>query len=264
MKNTPLVLSIAAALLVCVWLLRKPEQLPSTEAALPTSPGADSRQQAATVPGMTVNSSSKETKPDADTPSSSYQAWIDVRTASRVISQALDPATDEPVGTIKIGSSIGTLGETPPFYRFKLKTTKHPILLGDKDDRHRFIRRVTSVHQDEKGVFLKPEIAVVYPRTLGLGGFVFRKDEGQITQLGVIIPDIKVPESGDPTSLGWSTQIRIADREITADELATAMPQQLSPDTVLVMPTHHGPSPETARVLWLALDANGSFAVARK
>jgi len=193
----------------------------------------------------------------------SHQAWIEARSASIAITQAVDPATEEPVGTIKLGGASGTLGETPPFYRLQLKTAKHPILLGDKDTRHHFVRQVTSVHVEANGLFLEPEIVVNYPRSASLGGFVFRKEEDQITQLGLIIPDVKVPEGDDPTSARWASYIRIQDRELSAEDLAKAAPQPLGPDTVLVMPTQPGPTPATARVLWLALDANGSFAVVR-
>ena len=57
--------------------------------------------------------------------------------------------------------------------------------------------------------------------------------------------------------------IRIRDREISTEDLAKAMTQPLGPDIVLLMATKTTPPPATARVLWLALDANGSFAVAR-
>ena len=262
MKKTALLILLTAAVLGCVWLLWKPEQPTLDEAALSTPPVVTTRQTVPIVPANPVGSSSSDTKSAAGVSMPLHQAWIDARAASVAITQSVDPVTDEPVGTIKVGSASGSLGETPPFYRLQLKTAKHPILLGEKDTRHHFVRRVDSVHAVGGEVTIVPEIAVSYPRSASVGGLLFKRDDTEISRIGIIVPQIRVPPGDDASATQLATSIRVGNHELSAEDLAKATSQPIGSDTVLVVPTQTTPLPTTARVLWLALDANGSFAVA--
>jgi len=262
MKKTSLIL-IATLASMGIWLLFKFGQTIVAGVVLSAPSVPVARQEVQVESAKMDGLSGIGAKPSFVIVSSSDEAWIVDRSASIEISQAVDPVTDEPLGTVKLGGATGVLDETPPFYRFQLKTAKNPILLGVKDTRHHFVRHVTSVHVKENDLFLRPEIGVNYPRSASLGGFVFRKHEDQIAQLGVIIPDVTVPEGNDPTSSQWATSIRIADREISAENLAEAVVQPLGQDIVLVLPTQSEPLPAKARILWFALNENGSFVVER-
>ena len=261
MKKTSLLILLAAAVLVGVWLLRNSDMLTSPDVALPTQPLPTTRPRAAIIPAKAVESSSGQAKLDAVASTPLHQAWIEARSASIAITQSVDPATSEPIGTIKLGGASVSIGETPPFYRLQLKTAKHPILLGEKNTRHHFVRRVDGVHAVGGELALVPEIAVSYPRSASLGGLLFKQDDTEISQIGIIVPDVRVPGGDDPTATQWATSIRIGNHELSGEDLARAVSQPLGTDTVLVMPTHTGSSPATARVLWLALNGNGSFAL---
>jgi hypothetical protein len=222
------------------------------------------RQAEPIIPANIAKAPVGETRPDAEDAEQLDQAWIEARSASIIISQPVDPVTRVTTGTIQQGGVVAALGETPPFYRVQLKTSKNSILLGDKDTRHHFIREVTAVRH-EKGVLeLEPAISVSYPRAALLGGFLFKREENEISQIGVIIPELKFPEGYVPMDAQAKIHIRIRDRELSTEDLAKAVSQPLGPDTVLVMPTNTTPPPASARVLWLSIDANGSFIIARK
>jgi hypothetical protein len=261
MKKTALLILLTAAVLGCVWLLWKPAQ-PTLNAVLPPPPVEATRQTGPIMPANSAGASESETRPEAEDAGQLDQAWIEARSASIIISQTVDPVTREPNGTIQQGGAVAALGETPPVYRVQLKTSKNSILLGDKNTRHHFIRWVTVVRSERGVLELEPAISVSYPRAADLGGFLFKREENEISQIGVIIPDVKFPEGYVPMDAEAKIYIRIRDREISTEDLAGAVSQSLGPDAVLLMPTQTTPPPTTARVLWLALDDNGSFAVA--
>lgn len=256
MKKTTLLILLTSAVFGCVWLLRNSDMPSSPDIALPTT-----RHHAPIIPAKADESSRSEPKPGTWVPLALDQAWITARSASIEINQSLDPVIGEPVGSIRLGGVSIALGETPPFYRLQLRTARHPILIGDKDTRHHFIRRVDSVQPWGGSLALQHQINVSYPRSASFGGFVFKQDHAEISQIGIIVPDVKVPAGDDPSATRWATSIRIGNHELSGEDLARAVSQPLGTDTVLVMPTHTGSSPATARVLWLALNANGSFAL---
>jgi len=261
MKKTTLYILITVAVLSSVWLLWKPARL-TLNTTLPTPPEATIQQTGQIMPASTIGVSKSAIRSDAQDTAQLDQAWIEARSASIVIAQTEDPVTREPNGTIQQGNAVGALGETPPFYRIQLKTTKNSILLGDKDTRHRFIRTVTVVRSEKGFLDLEPAISVSYPRAADLGGFLFKREENDISQIGIIVPDVKFPEGYVPMMDEREIYIRIRDREISAEDMAKAITQSLGPDIVLLMPTKITQLPTKARVLWLALDVNGSFAVA--
>jgi hypothetical protein len=194
---------------------------------------------------------------------SAETAWLNEHSAGIVVNQTQQGKLQYP-GSIKVGGVVVDLGETPPLIHHQLKAKAGSILLGKLDDRHSYQRHLGIVRLNEGRPQVSYEVSFSYPRSATNGGLVFKRSEAEISQLGIIIPEIRVPKGADANAPQWAMSIRIGSRELNAEDLAKAMPQPMGPDTVLVMPTHPGPPPATARVLWLALDANGSFIVARK
>lgn len=200
---------------------------------------------------------------DSSIRTGSAEEWLRAHDAGIVIQQNGELNR----GAIRIGSIQGDLGETPPRYHHQLKAGKFQILLGEEDDRHLFQRYISTVREEQGALIHTIVVSISWTKwapRISLGGFIFHKDEDNIEQIGILLPEIEVPPGDDASRPRWATTIRIGNHEISAEDLAKAMPQPLGPDIVLVMPTHPGPPPATARVLWLALDANGSFVVARK
>lgn len=251
-KKTAILILLTVATLGCVWLLWNsaqptltiPLRLPSEDAT---------RQTERIIPANTAGGSGSEAKP-AGARQLDNKAWVEGRSASIIISQTEDPITREPNGTIKQGDKVGALGETPPFYRIQLKTAKNSILLGERNTRHRFTRIVTIVRPERGFLELEPAISVSYPREADLGGFLFKREENEISQIGIILPDVKFPEGFVPMMDQKEIYIRIRDHEISTEELAKAISQPLGPDMVLLMPTKPTPPPAKVRVLWLTLD----------
>lgn len=194
---------------------------------------------------------------------SAETAWLNKHSAGIAVNQTQQGKLQYP-GSIKVGGVTVDLGETPPLIHHQLKAKAGSLLLGELDDRHSYQRHLGMVRVTEGRPQVSYEVALSYPRSSTIGGLVLKRNEAEVSEIGIIIPEIRVPAGDDATAPQWAMSIRIGNRELSAEELANAKPQPLGTDTVLVMPTHPGLSPKKARVLWLALDANGSFVVAHK
>ena len=196
--------------------------------------------------------------------SSVVDSWIQEHSADISFIQSPDEAGD-PVGTVTIGSITGDLGETPPFYKYQVKISELPFLLGTYDERNSYSRRANSFLIEGKHMYDGPSICVTYPRGFmpynGLkscGGFVFRKDKKNISEIGILLPDVLLPSDVDYSSLDvvpldWRIQIRCDNKEFGYDQ-KNAKVEILDNSMIIVLPTPESP-PSEARILWLKLDA---------
>lgn len=192
---------------------------------------------------------------------SAEAVWLSRHSAGIAVNQTQKGKLYYP-GTINVGGIVVDLGETPPLIHYQLKAKAGTLLLGELDDRHSFQRHLGMVRMIDGKPHVSYEVSFSYPRSASLGGFVFNRDDAGISRIGIIVPEIKLPSGSDASATQWAMSVRIGNHELRAEDLAEAMSQPIGSDTVLVMPTQTAPLPTTAQVLWLALDANGSFAVA--
>lgn len=196
----------------------------------------------------------------------SDKVWIEAHLAPVGIKQTRDPTTGFLIGTIEMAGFVGDLGETPPLYSFAIKSRKYPLLVGADDERNHFRRRLETVRVDGQRVVRDAALDVSYPRFPGVsvfGGFVFPSDEAAVRRVGVILPEITVPNGENTSDNQWQTEIRLHERMLGAETQAKIQSQPLTPNLVMLLKTD-APPPSSARILWFNIADDGCLVLEEK
>lgn len=200
------------------------------------------------------------TMADAKAEDPEFAHWVAPRTAGVTIDQTPQGKLYYP-GKLSMAGLTISLGETPPLMHYQVKAGNGALLLGEMDDRHSY-RRYLSTARIVSGVLKQQyEISVSYPKSATPGGIAFRRNESLIHTVGLVIPDIKIPKDVDPSSLDWSIQIRLErqSRYLEAKDLSRIQPEVIGSDIIILMQTHPGQMPSSARILWLKFDEEGAL-----
>ncbi len=256
---------VAVVLTPAVWLLVTTVQRGGETSSRDTNPAVE---MTPSGPSLAQPASTEPSQP-AKTPGSAAALgdplvldWVAKRTAGVVFNQTHRGKLWYP-GSIVVRGITLKLGETPPRFHYQLEASNSALLLGELDSRHKFQRYLRTVNFISGTPDLNPGISVSYSRLATQGGFVFRRDEPVIQTVGIIIPDIKAPPRTDKSSPQWSVLVRIEETShyLGLDELEELKPQALTPNMVVLMQTHPGELPSSARILWLEFDDRGSLVV---
>ncbi len=194
--------------------------------------------------------------------------WLSEHDAGMTIHQSsLDGDFNR--GSIQLGTMKGDLGETPPRYHHQLKAGKFTILLGEADDRHSFRHYATIVREENKLLRHDRLLSVSWTKwapKIGAGGFVFRREESDIAQIGIIIPEIVPAPNSDPESLNDLVEVRLENpvRYIEPSTFDTLIAEPLDASRIGIMCTSSEGLPKSARVLWLKIGPSGNFEVMQK
>jgi hypothetical protein len=166
-------------------------------------------------------------------------------------------------GSIRVGAFTSELGETPPLYHYQLRSSGNPILLGEFDNRKTYERTIRSVKVVGGKVELYHELSISFPRFATMGGFVFRREQNPISEVGVIIPNVTVPTGEDPSSESYIVMVRFGRVEEVLDpqKLAKLTSQPINDDYVVLMSSAPNLKPAEARILWLKIGRDGSFEI---
>lgn len=253
-------------LLAAVWLLRttghKEGDTPSQDKQ--PAPGVSQSRPSVTSPASTEPSPPVMAPTSAaDSADPSVADWVTQKSAGVVVNQTQQGKLYYPGSLVVKGATVD-LGETPPMIHHQLEARNCALLLGELDNRHAYQRHLCSVRLVAGKPVMNYAVSVSYPRSATQGGFVFRRDEPVIQTVGIIIPDIKVPPGDDPSAPQWAVTVRVADRPLSSDELEKIKLQALAPNMVVLMQTHLGEMPSSARILWVEFDDNGSLAVGNR
>ncbi len=237
-------------------------QLPSSQLQSRLEPTGESTASPATIV-MAQVANGPEVPPDEAT-----KVWLDAHRGRASVQQEFSIPHEEPHrllqephGKIAIGNARGGLGEDPPRIRYVLQTSQRPILIGDKDEQRRFIRSVQSVMQTGDNLQVRSEVTVFFPRGATSGGFVFRRQQQAITEMGVVVPEVSIPKGDNPDMEQYAVTVRLEHpfREITGAELLKIPVQPIDESLIVLMKTHEQNPLKSARILWLRLGADDSF-----
>lgn len=202
--------------------------------------------------------------------------WANRHSAGMVVKQRLD-GESYPTGSMHRGEASGGLGETPPVYVYNLQTKKLPILLGKRDDRHKFWRSIELIRQDgNKLLGFDIFIEIQWPRWQGPGGFVFMRGEKTISKIGIIVPPIKRDPEVSESDPNYTTEIRVEGKGPVVfgvpERVLKKPPEKLDERYVVLM---HAPGadwrkeaireapPESAHILWIEFTEDGRLAADR-
>jgi hypothetical protein len=77
---------------------------------------------------------------------------------------------------------------------------------------------VSTVRENRGKLDVIAEVSISFPRFATTGGFVFRRNQEPIRELGVIIPEVVVPDGEDADSDRYAVNVRLERLDGAADE----------------------------------------------
>jgi hypothetical protein len=269
MKSKILTLSLAGAVLLAAVLVLRAAWQQKGDAPIQDAKPAIGASESRSSPAPQAP---KEPSPPAMPPASGAHAddlaaaeWVAQRSAGIEVNQTQQGKLYYP-GSVIVKGVTFDLGETPPRFQHQLAAKKCSLLLGELDNRHAYQRHLRSVRLVDGKFVMDYGFSVSYPRVATPGGIAFHRSESVIQTVGIIIPEIKVPPGIDPSNPLWQVMVRTEEdlRYLDPDVLEKLKPQPLDSSLVVLMQTHPGKMPSSARILWLAFDDSGSLVVANR
>lgn len=184
-------------------------------------------------------------------------AWLHARHPGLQIDQVTDP-NKEPTGILRKGDLTRDLGETPFRYHVQVLTAAGPMLLGEKDNRHKIERSVSMVREVDGVLQIDRVVTVTHSNKAANYGVVFKRGKLVVDAVGVIIPDITVPEGRNP----WDFQV-----EVRCGSRFLSYPNDGAMDLPVLRAEHDGvvvlgatsDVPDVIHVLWFEFDESGSL-----
>ena len=259
------------ALAIGVYLCHRPATTATTPIGNTPAGTGQRRQPERPRPAGGTNSKQANSIPN----DSLAKAWAAKHRAGVQTTCGFDENSGMWTGEIRIGqraiptrqADVGA-GDSPIRYEHDLEMSTAIMLLGRSTTRHSITLHLHSLSKSASiADDVREECRMTFPQTAKFYGLAFRREAESIGEVGIVLPELDVPEGDSPQSDQWNYVIRLNANgrflsELDSSSLASVVATPLDGSLVVLM-SPQSPPPALVRILWLRQNQSGGFDIVK-